>query len=230
MAETHSIPTDPRFQNLTGMRFGRLLVVEYAGKDKWRKATWLCACDCGRKKVIHGGSLTRNLTASCGCLVFSLPEQTPVKKLSGYASWKSMLQRCYYPKHRHYARYGGAGIQVCEEWKTFANFYRDMGPRPSAKHSIDRIDNSGDYEPGNCRWATHVEQHRNRTDNRLLTFDGRTQPLAAWAEELELNPYTLDARLRRGWPDEEALTTPVDVRFRRACECPVIEAPKPKAP
>lgn len=121
-----------------------------------------------------------------------------------YSTWKSMIQRCTNPNRVAYKHYGGRGIRVCERWRwSFLNFWRDMGPRPSEAHSLDRIDLSGDYEPGNCRWATPAEQARNRTANRWITFDGRTQIIADWAQELGVSQFTLYARLRN-CPDPDA--------------------------
>lgn len=91
-----------------------------------------------------------------------------------YTVWLTMRKRCNDPKHDSYRSYGGRGISVCKEWANFANFYADMGPRPTPQHSIDRVDNNGNYEPSNCRWATLKEQHRNRRDNRMITHEGIT--------------------------------------------------------
>lgn len=118
-----------------------------------------------------------------------------------------MISRCYNEKHHHYANYGGRGITVCQRWRdSFAAFLADVGPRPSPQHSLDRYpDNNGNYEPGNVRWATRSEQQRNRRVNHLLTFQGKTQCVIAWAEELGINPVTIIARLRAGRTIEEAL-------------------------
>lgn len=123
-----------------------------------------------------------------------------------YTAWAGMLQRCRNPKNAAYPDYGGRGITVCDAWRdSFEAFYADLGPRPSARHSIDRIDNDGNYEPGNCRWATAKEQNRNTRRARLLTFDGRTQLLSDWGAELGVHPEAIRGRLRRGWSIEDAL-------------------------
>lgn len=127
---------------------------------------------------------------------------------SEHCIWRSMLNRCTNQKHRDWHTYGGKGITVCEQWKVFANFYADMGPRPSPKHSIDRIDPSGNYEPGNCRWATAKEQARHFSRNRMLTHEGVTRPLVEWAEITGLKRKTISDRLDTGWTVEAALTTP----------------------
>jgi len=120
-----------------------------------------------------------------------------------------MIARCTYPSVKAYRFYGARGIKVCERWRTFENFLADMGERPAGM-SIDRVDNAKGYEPGNCRWATDTEQHRNRTDNKFLTFQGKTLTIAGWAELLGIDRHTLADRIRKsGWTVEKALTTPV---------------------
>jgi hypothetical protein len=121
-----------------------------------------------------------------------------------------MLARCRNRRDRRYSDYGGRGITVCARWaQSFPAFFADMGPRPSPQHSIERKDNAGDYEPGNCVWATRKEQQRNTRRNRLLTYRGLTLPAVAWAERIGMNPHTLRDRLRLGWPVAKALTTPI---------------------
>lgn len=116
-----------------------------------------------------------------------------------------MIQRCTNHKNKYYPNYGGRGITVCQEWRdSFENFLKDMGECPS-KHQIDRIDNNGGYRKENCRWVTPKTNSRNRRDNRLETHNGKTQCLAAWAEEIGINIKTLGSRLRNGWSIENAL-------------------------
>lgn len=120
-----------------------------------------------------------------------------------FKSYRAMMQRCYYPRSIRYAQYGGRGIGVCERWReAFVNFLADMGERPPSA-TLERIDVNRDYEPGNVRWASAKEQARNRTSNTVLTVEGRTQCLAAWAEEKGINLGTLQRRIRLGWPDDE---------------------------
>jgi hypothetical protein len=121
--------------------------------------------------------------------------------------WNGMIDRCRNPKCPMYPWYGGRGIKVCERWTTFSSFLTDMGERPDGL-SLDRINNDGDYEPGNCRWATSREQHRNRSDNHLVTAFGRSMPISAWAEESGIWKHTIRMRLRAGWPEEKAVSTP----------------------
>jgi hypothetical protein len=129
-----------------------------------------------------------------------------------YKIWRDMRQRCQDPKSINYADYGGRGIKVCERWESFIAFLEDMGLRPSGDHTLDRKNNDGNYEPGNCRWATRKEQHMNRRNTVYLEFNNQRKPLKQWAEELGLDHYLIRNRLKKGWSVEKALTEPVDTR------------------
>lgn len=123
-----------------------------------------------------------------------------------YRAWQSMQRRCYTPSASHFAEYGGRGITVCEAWRaSFPAFLADVGPRPSPTHSIDRIDVNGNYEPGNVRWATREEQHRNQRSNRMLTIDGVTMCATDWAKQSPVSFVAITRRLDAGWPDREAV-------------------------
>ena len=124
-----------------------------------------------------------------------------------YVAWRAMLSRCRNPKSKDFARYGARGIVVCERWMKFENFLADMGARPLGM-TVDRERGEGNYEPGNCRWATPKEQARNRRSNVLITFQGHTASIAEWAERTGLERKTLENRIRVGWPVMKALTTP----------------------
>lgn len=125
-------------------------------------------------------------------------------------TWQSMIARCHSPGVANYYLYGGTGISVCDRWRNdFQAFLADMGRRPTRRHSIDRIDPHGNYEPGNCRWATPTEQARNRRDTIMLTVDGVTKPMATWADETGINANAMAARLRRGWSHERIVKTPM---------------------
>lgn len=128
-----------------------------------------------------------------------------------YRTWSRMKDRCTNTNSQSYPHYGGRGIRMCDRWSaSFEAFLSDMGRRPGLGYSIDRINNDGDYEPGNCRWATKSEQNSNYSRNRTLTHDGRTQLLAEWAREVGIDARTIAARLDvAGWPVAEALLTPV---------------------
>jgi hypothetical protein len=124
-----------------------------------------------------------------------------------------MKDRCYNKKNLHFAEYGGRGITVCERWMDFVNFYEDMGDRKDGM-TIDRINNDGNYEPGNCRWATRTVQQRNRRTNRLLTVDGETQCIAVFSEKYGIPFVTITSRLRRGWSDADAVKVPIKTQNR----------------
>lgn len=138
-----------------------------------------------------------------------------------YKTWEAMKARCGNPRQGSYKDYGARGIIICERWLKFENFYEDMGEKPD-NTSIDRIDNNGNYEPQNCRWATRTEQNRNSRHNRLMTRDGKTQSMSAWAEEFGISYNIFMQRLDKlGWPFEKALLTPIQTRFnpRRKGPC-----------
>jgi hypothetical protein len=140
------------------------------------------------------------------------------QKTPEWTAWTRMKTRCLNPGHPAFKDYGGRGITVCERWMTFENFIADMGRRPSNKHSIDRINNDGNYEPSNCRWATRKEQANNRRSSRFLTFEGRTLSCSEWCIELSdlnLTSQHIYQRLQMGWSPERILTTPVRQITRR---------------
>lgn len=127
-----------------------------------------------------------------------------------YQSWSAMKFRCENPKANNYHLYGGRGIQVCQEWRSdFPAFLRDVGMRPSINHSIDRIDNNGDYKPGNVRWATQSEQNFNKSNNHTVSVDDKALAISQWAQILKTHPATITNRIRRGWSERKAVTTPV---------------------
>ncbi len=149
--------------DLSGKEFGRLTVIERAGSSKNGHALWFCWCKCGNASVVFASNLKRRHTQSCGCLNTEVITKHGLRLAPEYQSWKAMIQRCYNPKAAGYEYYVGRGIAVCESWrKSFEAFYTDMGQRSDASFSIDRIDNDGDYEKSNCRWADSETQQSNK--------------------------------------------------------------------
>lgn len=158
----------PKILNLVGQKFGRLLVYE-KGISVRGIQFWQCECECGTRTKVRTGSLRSGRTQTCGCGIRDAVVRRNSKhgrSKSGveYETWKRIRQRCYNPNNQDYIYYGARGICVCSRWDDFQNFIADMGPRPSPRHSIDRIDVNGNYEPQNCRWATSEIQRRNRRD------------------------------------------------------------------
>lgn len=153
---------------MIGKRIGRLVVLE-ADRTSPHYLKWTCRCDCGTTKSIAGKSLRNGDTRSCGCLKREQSTKHGLSHLPEWTIWNLMKGRCLNPNDKRFARYGGRGIKICDRWLVnFGNFYADMGPRPSAKHSLDRYpDNDGNYELTNCRWATSTEQARNASFTKL---------------------------------------------------------------
>lgn len=207
----------PAKVDLNGMVFGRLTVLSFAGHliegTKQRKRRlWCCQCECGKTVNVPTSNLTSGNSTSCGCMRFGGKPGNPTHGQSRtfeHRVWKGMRQRCLNPLNAVYRDYGGRGIRICERWDSFENFLADMGPVPGPKHSIERKDPNGNYEPDNCVWLPKRRQSRNRRDTIRLAFNGETKPLIEWAEHLGLSYKALRARRDRGWTDEQILTTPV---------------------
>ena len=219
MADIYPIPDNPQFKDLRGQRRGRLLILDYAGKIGPRKHSWNCLCDCGKRCVVASSNLNSGNTKSCGCLsVEKLRARVtthgqaaghPNSYTREYRSWRTMIVRCGKSSAKA-AIYADRGIVVCERWRhSFVDFLADMGKAPSAKHSIDRINNDGNYEPGNCRWATQKQQCRNQRRNRLVTAWGETKVLAEWAEVKGVDYQRIVSGLDRGMSPEDAIDAAV---------------------
>lgn len=197
--------------DLAGRRFGRLLVLKlWSRGTRTERARWLCVCDCGNEKDIPANSLTSGRSNSCGCLSAEITSKRcrthGMGKTTIYRSWASMRSRCLNANNSDYKCYGGRGIKVCARWSSFENFRKDMGDKPAGTE-IDRIDNNGNYEPGNCRWVSHKENSRNTRKCRYVTFGGETLPINAWAERIGISEGTIRSRLNRGRSVLEALST-----------------------
>lgn len=199
---------------MIGKTFGRMTVICRNGSSPNNSVLFLCKCSCGNTKTTRGCHLRSGAVKSCGCLAkecsrISRPKHghTLKGKRHTYYSWIGMKTRCTYKKHPSYHRYGGRGITVCERWNGetgFQNFLADMGERPPGME-LDRIDNDKGYEPGNCRWATLVEQGRNRSNNHIITVGGVTKCLSEWAEATKTLKTTIRERLRRGWSAKDSV-------------------------
>lgn len=201
-----------KVKDLTGKRFGKLVVQKFVGIEK-RRAIFQCKCDCGNKKNIVGQLLSNGHTRSCGCLAVNNTDQTThgLSKTPLYNVWCGIKYRCYNEKSQHYHNYGGRGIKMCDEWlHDFQAFY-DWAIANGYKDglTIDRIDVNGDYEPSNCRWVDMKTQNNNRGNNHLITYNGKTQTLAQWANEKHIKQSTLCMRLNKyHWSVDRALNTP----------------------
>jgi hypothetical protein len=208
-----------RALSLLGQTFSRLTVMAHAPTPPRSTARWWrCQCACGQTLDVRSSALVSGNTKSCGCLKDETSGNHLIthglSKLPEYRLWCHIIDRCENPRNKAFALYGAQGIRMIGLWRqTFVAFYGDMGHRPSPLHSIDRIDPAGpytgpcaEYPQGNCRWATTIEQANNMRTNIRFTFNSRTQTLAEWCHELQLNYMTVYSRLERGWTIDRALT------------------------
>lgn len=207
--------------DLAGKRFERLTVVRraplYIDNQGHPRIRYICRCDCGNEVIVFGRNLRKGNTKSCGCLhkdglrkrATTHGHARPGQRTRTYTTWQGILQRCTNPNYHKYPTYGGRGIRVCDQWQGehgYENFLRDMGEAPEGM-SIERENNNGNYEPGNCRWATRAEQARNQRSNIRIEFRGRSMILVDWANEIGITYGALKYRLKN-WPIEKALTHP----------------------
>ena len=205
--------------DMTGLRFGRLVVIEQADDiieaSGRHRTAWRCLCDCGKDVIVRGECLRSKSspTRSCGCLSHDqkvLQHMTHGQTYSKlYGIWCSIKSRCYNPNTKPYQNYGGRGITMCDEWKNSFESFSEWAVHNGYGDglSIDRVDNDGNYCPDNCRWVDGVAQANNRRTNRLLTYNGQTMNITQWAKQLGISPKTLFTRVYAGYSVEQILST-----------------------
>ncbi len=201
------------FIDLTGQKFDKLLVVDFAGIIK-QKAFWLCKCDCGKIATLQSWPLRKGKVKSCGCLKIEVRKTHGHANRTGksitYTSWDAMVQRCTNSKNGAYKDYGGRGITICKRWHTFENFLADMGERPSRELSIERIENNKGYYSENCKWGAKKIQQNNTRRNHYLVYRTQKMTISQWADELNISVNTIYTRINTlGWDVERTLSTPV---------------------
>ena len=216
-----SYELEQRITNSIGMKFGKLTIIGVSHKNGSGKNYAKCKCECGNIIDVLPNSLFNNESKSCGCSKLNNPMLANNKSTSSgnykdgrtkhslYGTWTQMINRCENPKSKHYDRYGGRGIKVCEEWHDFWSFVKwsdSIGGKPNG-YTLDRIDNDGNYCPENFRWADWGTQMSNKSSNRYITYNGKTQTIHQWSIDIGLNEQTLTNRINRGWSIERALTT-----------------------
>lgn len=199
----------------TGKVYGKLTVIKripHPPGVKGKNAKWECSCLCGNTAIISSKHLREGGTKSCGCLWHNGQKTHGLtvdrKPHPLFCRWSAMWFRCTNPKHKAFHRYGGRGIKVCDRWKDFALFVADVGERPGPGFTLDRIDNDGDYEPSNIRWATWSQQNLNKPGRRIVTLDGVTAHANVWAEKSPVAGYLIWIRILDGWCPRCAIFNP----------------------
>lgn len=209
-----------------GQKFNRLTVVGHGPRvpngtgGRSSVATWECVCDCGSPINVRKGQLISGATKSCGCANLDALRARGTHRdtqSTEYCTWEQMLNRCLNPRTPAYSRYGGRGITVSDEWRSsYETFLADVGRKPTPQHSIERIDNDGNYELGNVKWATKTEQANNRRNNRFVEFRGERKTIAQWAVSVQMPvPRIYERLVCLGWTVERALTTPMNPNYQR---------------
>lgn len=209
-----------KLKDLCNKRFGRLTVISKAG-NKNGNVYWICSCDCGSQTIVNGYKLRSGETQSCGCIrkerLSKMTKKHGLTKKSLYNAWLNMKTRCNNPNFIEYERYGGRGIKYCSEWEFFDNFMdwalkngyqeiKDINGR--TKLSLDRINNDGNYEPSNCRWATRIEQARNKSNNKKYNYNGKEYCLSELATFSSVTIDTIRRRIKQGFCIKDAVEMP----------------------
>ena len=202
--------------DITNQRFGALRAVEYVGPIKYGRASWRCTCDCGQSVIVDARTLRTGMKKACCLNGHFWQQETGAygglsrKHSAEYRALYDARRRCEDRRHWRYKDYGAKGIRVCDRWHDFKNFLADMGPRPSKNYSLDRYpDPHGNYEPGNCRWATREEQHRNMRNSVYVEYKGERVLLLDVLKEAKIKRTIVRGRLNTGWSLEDALTVPI---------------------
>ena len=199
-----------RVEDLTGKRFGRLVVLERVENSKTGSSRWLCKCDCGETRVHTAGTLNYGVVQSCGCYGKEARAKSNTthnkSQTKLYRVWASMRERCFSPLCKGFPYYGGRGISVCDEWNSSFQVFYDwaIGNGYCEGLSIDRIDVDGNYCPENCRWVSKNIQANNTQKNVRIEYNGEVHTIGEWANILGIEYRTLWMRLRRGWSVEKA--------------------------
>ncbi len=190
-----------------GSRRGRWTVIKEANaRDPYGARMYICVCDCGRSREVRASALKSGQSGSCGCTSADAQVTHGMSRSRLYGVWRGMLARTENSRHVEYENYGGRGIRVCDRWHRFELFARDVAQGYERGKQPDRIDNGGNYEPGNCRWISQQANQRNKRTNHQVTWRGRTLIVQEWAELLGINANTLVYRLKRGWSVDRALS------------------------
>jgi len=185
-----------KFQDLTGLKFGKLTVIERAENSPIGHTRWDCRCECGNETIVSSSDLKSGNTKSCGCLKKKNNFKHGDIKSKEYNAWTGAKQRCFNKKDPSYKNYGGRGITMCSRWANdYTKFLKDMGRCPDG-YTLDRIDNDGNYEPDNCRWASRKTQSQNTRTNRYIEYDGKRMVLAGWASKIGIRPNDLHQKLK----------------------------------
>lgn len=207
-----------KIKDLIGNKFCKLTVMSVSDKKSTSRGTrYTCKCDCGNTVDVRSSNLSNGHTRSCGCLQVQVISNICKNRIthglintSEYGVWNKMKQRCINSNNPAYKNYGGRGITVCNRWlNSFEDFYKDMGPRPSENHTIDRMNNNGNYEPENCYWATWIQQANNRRNNRIVFYNNTKYTIAQLSRKYNINSNLLNSRLYLGWSVEDAIKTAV---------------------
>lgn len=208
-------PKSKRFNDIEGQNFGKLTVLSFAGGRRWS-----CRCDCGNEVCVDRGNLNRGHTESCGC-IGTRPGEHGLSRSPEYRVWQGIKSRCFNPNNKAFVNYGGRGIGMYQEWiDSFQKFFGHVGCKPSAKHTLGRINNDGNYEPGNVRWETWEQQLNNTRRSCFVEFRGERLTVSQVARKVGVRQGAFAARLRTGMPIEEAISKPIKSHGNRHVPSP----------